>query len=107
MIQTVRLIKSGICSTRLGFGTSRLHYLYSTRARQDLLAEAAEVGILHFDTAPAYGDGLAERELGRFLQRRSGNFIVATKFGIPPSRLIEACPAVATPLRATRTVLRR
>lgn len=106
MIPRVRLDRSGIVMSRLGFGTSRLHYLSSSRQRQAILAEAAAHGITHFDTAPLYGDGLAERELGRFLRQRRDEFTVATKVGIDPSWLIETAPSLALPWRGIRAVLR-
>jgi aryl-alcohol dehydrogenase-like predicted oxidoreductase len=64
LLPPVRLAKTEIVTSRLGFGTARLHYL-APRERQALLAAAAELGVVHFDTAPAYGDGIAETELGR------------------------------------------
>jgi D-threo-aldose 1-dehydrogenase len=88
-------------------GLSRIHYLPSTRERQNLLARAADLGIQHFDTARNYGDGLAEAALGRFLSGRRNRFIVATKFGLAANRLIEAVPFAAQPLRAFRSIVRR
>src|SRR5262249_6142935 len=64
-------------------------------------------GIKHFDTAPAYGDGLAEREVGRFIRRRRSNVVIATKYGIPPDRLIAGIPMLGPPLRAVRALARR
>ncbi|HWM46462.1 MAG TPA: aldo/keto reductase [Xanthobacteraceae bacterium] len=107
MIARVRLAPHGVEVSRVGFGTSRLHHLRSRKERQDILAEAADLGICHFDTAPMYGDGLAEHELGHFLRRRRDGYVVATKFGIEPSFLIEAAPALAWPMRGTRALLRR
>jgi D-threo-aldose 1-dehydrogenase len=108
MIATIRLGGSDIVTSRLGLGTSRLHLMRSRQERQHLLAEAAELGIRHFDTAPMYGDGLAERELGQFLRHQPlGTFTVATKFGIPPSVLIETLSPIAAPLRGARALLRR
>jgi aryl-alcohol dehydrogenase-like predicted oxidoreductase len=103
----VRFDRSGLETSRLGLGLSRLHYLSSTRERQNLLARAADLGIRHFDAARNYGDGLAEAELGRFLSGRRGSFIVATKFGLAANRLIEAVPFAAQPLRALRSIARR
>ena len=107
MIPTVRFDRSGLQTSRLALGLSRLHYLSSTRERQNLLARAADLGIRHFDAARNYGDGLAEAELGRFLSRRRSSFIVGTKFGLAASRLIEAVPSAAQPLRAFRSIVRR
>jgi hypothetical protein len=73
--------------SRIGFGTAGLLRTGSTRHRQDLLAAALGNGITHFDTAPIYGFGEAERTLGRFLSRRRSQVTVTTKFGLKPSPL--------------------
>lgn len=78
-------------TTRVGFGTSRLHYLDRSIDRQRILAAAYEFGIRHFDTAPVYGHGLAEREVGRFVRGRRDS-IVATKYGIAASPWIGSLP---------------
>lgn len=72
-----------------------------------MLAAAADHGIIHFDSAPAYGDGLAEAELGRFIRGQRDRFIIATKYGIPADPIIEALPALAQPLRSVRALARR
>ena len=84
-IPVVTLPRSGVSITRLGFGTARLHYL-APRGRERIIKHAFECGIRHFDTAPAYGDGLAELELGRYLSQRRPEITIATKYGILPSR---------------------
>ena len=84
------LIHANLKTTRIGFGCSRLHYL-PTKERQPLLARAFELGIRHFDTAPSYGHGLSEIELGRFLRDRRDDCVIVTKFGIPPSAWLEGC----------------
>ena len=72
--------------SRLSFGTASLHHLNSRRRRQDLLAASFENGFTHFDTAPSYGYGIAEEELGQFLGGRRGRVTIATKIGLyPPS----------------------
>ena len=76
---------TGIRVSRLGYGTGALHHLFSASARQRLLNEAACLGIRHFDTAPSYGLGLAERDLGEFLRGRRSDFTVATKVGLYPA----------------------
>jgi D-threo-aldose 1-dehydrogenase len=69
----------------LGFGLGRLHHLFSSRARENLLLSAFDAGIRHFDVAPPYGDGMAETELGRVLRSKRDQISIATKFGIPCS----------------------
>jgi D-threo-aldose 1-dehydrogenase len=106
MLSSVRLVKINMITSRLAFGTSRLHYVRHGE-RQRLLACAAELGFVHFDTAPAYGDGLAEAELGRYLQGRRNRFVVATKYGIPPDPIMERWGSYVPCLRIARACARR
>jgi D-threo-aldose 1-dehydrogenase len=71
--------------TRLGLGSVALGYLYSpvddasARATVD---SAFDLGLRLFDTAPLYGDGVAETRLGMVLHDRPReSFVVATKVG--------------------------
>jgi D-threo-aldose 1-dehydrogenase len=93
----------GIATTRLGFGLSRLHYL-NARDRQKLLAAAYDRGIRHFDVAPLYGHGLAERELGLFLKGRRDRCVVVTKFGLPASPWIDRSIVPSRALIALRSI---
>ena len=70
--------------SRISFGTASLHHLFSRTRRQQLLATAASSEISHFDTSPYYGYGLAESDLGTFLEGRRDAFTVATKVGLYP-----------------------
>lgn len=70
----------------LAIGTAPLGGLYAAvddREAAATLAAAAEVGVTHFDTAPHYGRGLAERRLGAFLASTGEpeRFTVSTKVG--------------------------
>lgn len=49
--------------------------------RRDILEAAVQQGITHFDTAPLYGFGMAERDLAAILQRHS-HVTVTTKVGL-------------------------
>src|SRR5262249_7717927 len=106
MIRRVQLAKAGISTSRLAFGTSRFHYV-SRHERQKLLATAADLGIVHFDTAPAYGDGLAEAELGQFLGSERDRFVIATKYGIPADPILERWGSIVPQLRVARSFARR
>lgn len=70
---------------RLGLGTATLGNLLHAMSDDDawqILDAAWESGIRHFDTAPHYGLGLAERRLGAFLATKPRtDFIVSTKVG--------------------------
>jgi aryl-alcohol dehydrogenase-like predicted oxidoreductase len=70
--------------SRLSFGTASLHHLPSSAARQALLAAALDYGFSHFDTAPSYGLGISEWELGKFLRSRPSGVTVASKAGLYP-----------------------
>jgi aryl-alcohol dehydrogenase-like predicted oxidoreductase len=76
-----------LSASRIGLGTHSLHRLMSGGARQRLLAVAHELGLSYFDTAPSYGAGIAEAELGRFLRDKRSRVVLSTKFGIVSSRL--------------------
>jgi aryl-alcohol dehydrogenase-like predicted oxidoreductase len=74
----------GIRVSRLGFGTASLHHIFGSKKRGELLAAAIDSGITHFDTAPYYGYGLAENDLGRIISKRRSEFTVTTKVGLYP-----------------------
>lgn len=83
-MRRVTLHGTEIHMSRLSFGTASLHHLSTGRRRQDLLAAAFDHGFSHFDTAPYYGFGIAENELGQFLKGRRGRVTVTTKVGLYP-----------------------
>lgn len=99
-LSKVQLGATAVKLTRLGFGTSKLFRLHSTRERQRLLETAFDHGIHHFDTARSYGLGRAEEELGRFCRGRRQCVTIGTKYGIPISR-------AGRMLRPVQTLLRR
>ncbi len=82
-MRKVLLANTSLKLSRFGFGTSRLFNVASPQLRQRLLASAYDHGMTHFDTAPLYGFGVAERELKSVLARRP-DATVATKMGLYP-----------------------
>jgi D-threo-aldose 1-dehydrogenase len=84
---TVALPVVGKSACRVGFGTGGLLRIGSARGRQDALAAALASGVTHFDTAPLYGFGEAERALGRFLRGQRSKVTLTTKFGLQASPL--------------------
>lgn len=93
--------------SRLGFGTASLHHALRRRDRQAILGAALDAGFTHFDTARLYGEGMAERELGRFSMGRRERLTIATKLGIPAVPLFEALPPLLYGQRALSGVGRR
>lgn len=68
--------------SKIGFGTAALHHSFRSSERKSILMTAFDGGITHFDTANLYGNGLAEKELGRFFKNININEItVSTKVG--------------------------
>jgi D-threo-aldose 1-dehydrogenase len=105
VIPKTRLPKSSIVTSRLGFGTSRLHHI-DLRSRKCVLSAALDLGFVHFDTAPSYGDGLAEIELGLLMRGCRDRVVLATKYGIPPDPILAMRPDSSV-LRGMRVVARK
>ena len=75
----------------------------TTSGRLRLLEAALEAGITHFDTAPLYGQGLAESLLGRLARSRRDTLTITTKFGLLPRKR----PAIVRPLIPIARVINR
>jgi D-threo-aldose 1-dehydrogenase len=86
MMEKIALGNSGRNTTRLGFGCSSLMGAMGRRESLALLEKVFDLGIRHFDVAPMYGYGDAERCLGDFLKRHRAEVTVTTKYGIPPAK---------------------
>jgi D-threo-aldose 1-dehydrogenase len=109
MLETVTLPGSERLTTRLGFGGSGLMGGLSERESLRLLDAAYESGIRHFDVAPSYGHGQAERCLGRFLKSKP-DATVTTKYGIlPPPRagMLDLARRIARPVARRLPAVRR
>ena len=106
-MRTLALPGTDLSSSRLGFGLSGLHRIIRSRNRQALLATAYNCGIRYFDTAPYYGHGIAERELGKFAIGRRDQILIATKFGIEPNPWLSRFPPLLYSRLATDAALRR
>ena len=87
-----------VCQADLGFGCASVYRLPNRRDRRAVLEAAYECGIRHFDVAPIYGLGLAERELADFIGGRA-DITVATKFGLEPTRAGRLAGVVQGPIR--------
>ena len=98
-MRAITLPRTGVETTALGFGCAELYRAPSAARRRRLLEVAYGVGIRHFDLAPMYGLGLAERELGQFSRGRRDRIVIATKFGISPTAAARALARVQAPMR--------
>lgn len=86
-------------SSRLGLGCANLFREPSAKRRLRLLEAAYDCGLIHFDVAPMYGLGVAEGELGRFAAARRDRIVIATKFGLAPTRLARQVARIQAPVR--------
>ena len=100
MKATVRFPNSDGLTTPLGVGLATLMREPSTARQQELLHIAYDAGFRHFDVAPSYGLGSAERSLGRFLKTRPKDVTVATKVGIRARGNVSLMRLVQRPARA-------
>ncbi|MCX7366695.1 MAG: aldo/keto reductase, partial [Alphaproteobacteria bacterium] len=82
----------------LGYGAGAVGGLF-TKGRSDdqerAVARALEAGINYFDTAPVYGNGESERNLGRVLKALKADVIVGTKVRLTAAHRADIGKAIA------------
>lgn len=93
--------RTGLRVGVLGFGCGNVGGLLIRGApaeRERAVARALELGINYFDTAPLYGDGRSETNLGQILRALKPRVYVGTKFRLPD------LPAGEMPAAVTRSL---
>jgi D-threo-aldose 1-dehydrogenase len=103
-LQTIQLRNTPVATSALGLGTTGLLGLDHDKDRMELLTRAFSLGLRHFDTAPYYGFGEAERILGRFIRSRRDRVTVTTKLGIHPPRVAGLSTVAGLAKRMTRRI---
>jgi L-galactose dehydrogenase/L-glyceraldehyde 3-phosphate reductase len=96
--------RTGLRVSALGFGCGNVGGLMirgTPAERERAVARAVELGINYFDTAPSYGDGQSERNLGAVLRALRPRVHVGTKFRIEPADLADVPAAVNRSLEAS------
>ncbi|MCK1353549.1 aldo/keto reductase [Bradyrhizobium sp. CW7] len=109
-MKAIRLPRSQIVTTRVGFGCAYLTGGYEARSNKDIIHAAIDLGIRHFDVAPSYGIGTAEAVLGEALLKRRDRVTIATKVGIDRPRLTKTMQAIrlfAQPIRKLAPAISR
>src|SRR5438874_1919383 len=104
-----KLGRTGLELAALAFGCGAVGGLMVRGERRDqvrAVARALEAGIDYFDTAPSYGDGASEKNLGRALRelRARDRVVVGTKVRLEPADLAQPAAAVR---RSLETSLKR
>jgi aryl-alcohol dehydrogenase-like predicted oxidoreductase len=93
--------RTGLRVSALGFGCGNVGGLMvrgSPAERERAVARALELGINYFDTAPSYGDGESERNLGQAIRALKAEVHVGTKFRLGAARPEEIAATVARSL---------
>lgn len=96
--------RTGIKVSALGFGCGDVGGLMvrgTPADRERAMARALELGINYFDTAPAYGSGESEKNLGRVLKALRADVVVGTKVRIPAEDRGRIAEAVTASLEAS------
>ena len=102
--------RTGLEVSLLTFGCGAVGGLMTKGDPKDqerAVARALELGIKHFDTAPQYGNGASEENLGRVLASLKPDVIVSTKVRIPPTDRPRIGAAIAAAMEASLKRLRR
>lgn len=100
-----KLGQTPLTVTNLGLGTTGIGGLYTATSEQaalETMQTAWELGIRFFDTAPQYGNGMAEQRLGAFFREKPRDqFVLCTKVGrllrLPDTQLGEDAYYKGTP----------
>lgn len=99
--------RTGLRVSRLGFGCGNVGGLIIRGTHQDrarAVTRAMEAGINYFDTAPSYGNGQSEQNLGEVLRELRANVYVGTKVRVAAQELGDLRGAIT---RSVETSLRR
>ena len=102
--------RTGLRVSEIGFGCGNVGGLLVRGTHDEQLEavrRALELGIDYFDTAPSYGDGKSETNLGRVLAELRPRVTVATKVRIGPDDLNDIKGAVQRSLETSLERLQR
>ena len=101
--------RTGLDISVLTFGCGAVGGLMTKGAPADqerAVARALEAGVNHFDTAPSYGDGASEQNIGRVLAGLRPDIVLSTKVRLPAQRP-DIGAAIAASLEASLKRLKR
>src|SRR5712692_2790569 len=104
-----RLGETGLRVSALGYGTGAIGGLFVRGDPGDqrrAIARALDAGITYFDTAPSYGDGRSEANLGRVLRDLEAwnRAVIGTKVRLHPADMGDPQSAI---LRSVKGSLER
>jgi aryl-alcohol dehydrogenase-like predicted oxidoreductase len=103
-METRTLGKTGLKVSVLGFGCGAVGGLMVRGEPSDqerAVARALELGINYFDTAPVYGNGESEKNLGKLLAALRPDVFVGTKVHVPQAEFGRIAEAATASLEAS------
>ena len=109
-METRPLGSTGVKLSVLGFGCGAVGGMMvkgEAAEQERAVARALERGINFFDTAPMYGNGASERNLGRVLKVLKPEIFLSTKFTIRPEDRGDVAAAIINSLEASLNRLGR
>ena len=95
---------TGLQVSEIGFGTggtAGLMVAGSFEQQSEAVARAIELGVNYFDTAPDYGDGVSETNLGRVLRELGVRPLITTKVEVREADLADIAGHVERSLEAS------
>lgn len=104
-----QLGRTGLEVSEIGFGTgdnAGLLVAGSPREQREAVERALELGINYWDTAPDYGRGVAETNLGRVLDELGARPIIVTKVEVTLDDIDDVASAVTASIDASLERLR-
>jgi aryl-alcohol dehydrogenase-like predicted oxidoreductase len=96
--------RTGLTVSALGYGAGAVGGLMvrgSPAEQERSLARAFEAGITYVDTAPLYGNGDSEKNLGRVLRALGAEPVLGTKVRLPAEARGDIGGAIAASLEAS------
>jgi L-glyceraldehyde 3-phosphate reductase len=95
---------TGLQISEIGFGcgdTAGILVRAEPAEQRRAVARAVELGVNYFDTAPSYGKGLSETNLGAVLKDLGIRPIITTKIDVMPDQLDDLASAVVSNLEGS------
>ena len=75
--------KTGLTVSEIGIGTNRFGHKVDQKEVNKILSTCQDNGVNFLDTANVYADGRSEECIGKYLNNKRKDFVVATKVGWP------------------------
>ncbi len=102
--------RTGLRVSRAGFGGGGIGQVWGATTEVEAIRSvhrALDLGITFFDVAPGYGDGKAEEALGKALQSRNEDVVIATKVRLRADEMDDVAGAVRRSVDASLARLQR